>query len=875
MKRIKSILLVLIMIMPAIVYAAGSYTREGAVQAVNGYMSRESFKTSSSKYIYGAVPFLKSEEYNASKITKKNGSQKTYLFDGVSYYLEGSKIITYGGEVKADDSESHSAKAVEIVKPETKVTGSGKYDNPWTFTPVYTVSIRVNDTQYGELEGSTTQYVAKGQTATFTGVRAKSGFVYLTNNCGGEYIENGNKFVIRNIKSDTSCMISFGTGRFTLTLNKATPGKIYVNYKDNYYKDEDRKNPINKLDRVEGKAGYTYVGYYYNGTKIIYGHNDKDASGNSLENQIIRNTAGKITKSETLDPTYKINKPSVPAISGAATKIYGSSDTELTCTNNDTYASGAVKYYSFGYATSDGGAPSNWSEASTSNKYIVGKTSYPSAGDRYYSCRIYVSDGTQTTQIVASLTSADALVRYNNAKITFNANGGTLDGSASLYTRSGQKRIFTGVRNTTAGTVPVAKKAGNNFDGWYTAASGGTQIIKSDRTVINNITFTSDTTLYAHYSACPKGQYNTGSTVACQKCAAGTYSNEVGKTTSTCTACAAGSYSAAGASACTPCSAGTYQASTGKTSCDNCPTGYTTDGTGKTAKSACYTSCAKDKRVNSADAQCTSSCATGYTIAAHKVYASNTSNACSAIKTTVSFNANGGSGGQTANVTATYNSAMPGISTTKPAKTNAIFMGWYDNSDYTKGTQYYTAGGASAKNWDKTTNTTLYAGWRPCITRYVVTYIPSNASESSSGRLKVDISKGNSNRTNWGPEFTPPNNGLITRVTSYVYAELATCTANFYVDGNFIGSQRVNSHAGHGYNDKSCDTADFSKNASGRRFTHNISGSTEDFCVPSDRGSCAQCFSWATVYYKSAITGTFDTDAAPNGTKVSSYSVCQ
>ncbi len=79
---------------------------------------------------------------------------------------------------------------------------------------------------------------------------------------------------------------------------------------------------------------------------------------------------------------------------------------------------------------------------------------------------------------------------------------------------------------------------------------------------------------------------------------------------------------------------------------------------------------------------------------------------------TVSFNANGGSGGQSATVTATYDSAMPSISATAPTRTGYTFMGWYDNATYTSGTQYYDTAGASARTWDKTADTTLYAGWR-------------------------------------------------------------------------------------------------------------------------------------------------------------------
>ena len=85
---------------------------------------------------------------------------------------------------------------------------------------------------------------------------------------------------------------------------------------------------------------------------------------------------------------------------------------------------------------------------------------------------------------------------------------------------------------------------------------------------------------------------------------------------------------------------------------------------------------------------------------------------CFARTSTVSFNANGGTGGQSANATAKYDSAMPSISTTAPTRTGYTFMGWYDNADYTKGTQYYTTAGASARTWNKVANTTLYAGWK-------------------------------------------------------------------------------------------------------------------------------------------------------------------
>ncbi|RRK01137.1 hypothetical protein Ga0100230_016515 [Opitutaceae bacterium TAV3] len=87
---------------------------------------------------------------------------------------------------------------------------------------------------------------------------------------------------------------------------------------------------------------------------------------------------------------------------------------------------------------------------------------------------------------------------------------------------------------------------------------------------------------------------------------------------------------------------------------------------------------------------------------------------------TVTFDVstNGGTGGQSASVTATYGSAMPTISTTAPTKTGHTFTGWYDASS--GGTQYYTATGVSARNYDKTSGTTLYAQFT--ANTYTVTF---------------------------------------------------------------------------------------------------------------------------------------------------------
>ena len=102
----------------------------------------------------------------------------------------------------------------------------------------------------------------------------------------------------------------------------------------------------------------------------------------------------------------------------------------------------------------------------------------------------------------------------------------------------------------------------------------------------------------------------------------------------------------------------------------------------------------------------------------------------SANKYTVTFDKQNGTGGS-ASVTATFNGAMPAI--TVPTRTGYTFGGYYTAKNG-GGTQYYTASGASAKNWNITANTTLYAKWT--ANTYTITYNankPGRASASIAG----------------------------------------------------------------------------------------------------------------------------------------------
>ncbi|MBE6606255.1 MAG: CHAP domain-containing protein [Ruminococcaceae bacterium] len=68
--------------------------------------------------------------------------------------------------------------------------------------------------------------------------------------------------------------------------------------------------------------------------------------------------------------------------------------------------------------------------------------------------------------------------------VTFNANGGTTSTASKSVTYA-----------STYGTLPTPTRSGYTFDGWYTAATGGTKVTSS-----TNVTITSNQTLYAHWT---------------------------------------------------------------------------------------------------------------------------------------------------------------------------------------------------------------------------------------------------------------------------------------------------------------------------------------------------------------------------------------
>ena len=224
-------------------------------------------------------------------------------------------------------------------------------------------------------------------------------------------------------------------------------------------------------------------------------------------------------------------------------------------------------------------------------------------------------------------------------------------------------------------------RSGYSFAGWKKSNSGGTLGVG---TSVRNVATSGTVTYYAQWNYCSAGTYESGGT--CHTCPSGSYC-----TGGTAIAgCGGGTYSGNGASGCTPCGNGAYVTAWG---------------------SGCNIA----------------SCASGYR---------NSGNTCVLNTFTVYIDPNYADTYKTFNkvssITVTYGQPMPSITQSErqadwsyKATGCACYIGvcnhsdvwgWHELKGYydsrSGGTKYINADGSSARNWDKTSNATLYAQWK-------------------------------------------------------------------------------------------------------------------------------------------------------------------
>lgn len=99
------------------------------------------------------------------------------------------------------------------------------------------------------------------------------------------------------------------------------------------------------------------------------------------------------------------------------------------------------------------------------------------------SCKLSVYISCTSSFVTGSTFSGNINAGYSSYTLTYDANGGWVSPTSA-----------TRASNATLGTLPTPSRSGYSFAGWFTAASGGTQV--SSSTVMGN----GNRTIYAHWN---------------------------------------------------------------------------------------------------------------------------------------------------------------------------------------------------------------------------------------------------------------------------------------------------------------------------------------------------------------------------------------
>ena len=164
-----------------------------------------------------------------------------------------------------------------------------------------------------------------------------------------------------------------------------------------------------------------------------------------------------------------------------------SSSTVSVIKTQTLYAQWTAKTYTVNFNGNGGSASKSSMTVTYDSKYgtlpTASRTGY--SFDGWFTA---TSGGSQITSAsTVSITATQTLYAQWTAKtytVNFNGNGGTASKSSMTVTYDSKY-----------GTLPTASRTGYSFDGWFTAASGGTEVTSS-----STVSITATQTLYAQWT---------------------------------------------------------------------------------------------------------------------------------------------------------------------------------------------------------------------------------------------------------------------------------------------------------------------------------------------------------------------------------------
>ena len=171
---------------------------------------------------FNNIGILSLYEYN------KVGGDDSYLYNMNTFFvLNGTNVEVLNGS----GDNSYVRPSVHLV-PDTKVTGSGTYDDPWKIYDIiyYNYNISVSG---GSVNPSNGQ-VLEGNTLTITLTPDSSHTTNgATTTCSNGVI-NGNILTISNVQSDLDCQVVFPIKKYYISVSSSTgsvsPSSVVVNH---------------------------------------------------------------------------------------------------------------------------------------------------------------------------------------------------------------------------------------------------------------------------------------------------------------------------------------------------------------------------------------------------------------------------------------------------------------------------------------------------------------------------------------------------------------------------------------------------------------------------------------------------------------------
>ena len=458
-------------------------------------------------------------------ISKTNSDDSSWLYDMNGYWsLTGDNDNAYViGKSAYPKTDIYNNRIVEYVRNKTRVTGKGTYSNPWVIDKSYQViikanreklinSIYINNNKCGEDRCETN--IIMNRDAIFY-INFKDGYEYDVSEGGANlcnasgYSPTLKKLVISNVVNDVECFFKVKEKEYEITFNANGGTLTGESSKDVAYTKSYGTLP------EPTREGYGFAGWYtekYNGNRIdsssildtpeaktLYAQWEAKSytvifDGNNGTPSYSNKTVVYDSKYGTLPTATRTGYTFLGWFTATSGGTRVTNDTIVKITDTQTlYAHWKVNTYTVTFAKNDGSSNSAGTstvtyDAKYGNLPTVSRTGYTFVG--WFTA---ASGGTQVTcDTTVKITKAQTLYAHwtaNKYTVTFVKNDGTSNtaGTSTVTFGSGY------------GVLPTITRGGYALAGWYTAASGGTQVTSS--TILKTA---SDHKLYAHWTVTDK-----------------------------------------------------------------------------------------------------------------------------------------------------------------------------------------------------------------------------------------------------------------------------------------------------------------------------------------------------------------------------------